>query len=258
MNAFGGMFAAAAAAGYQDPYHRMAALQDPSMAMHHHHHHHHHQYKVPRIYFKIPRVLPYKDQKEKFDTDDFFKKLVRESEVRFTGYRDRPLHERQAKFQHGLRDGTVELSVLSTGFTFCLIWNVLENGYLEPHANTRIDFNKERGKVYLDSPIIANGVCLRWKGYVNLEKLDGVGGFRFDEEAARVEDMALQQQIESYKIALRDWEEQQQRYRSALQARSAALGGPNATVVGGAPNSVGVGGGIGGVGVGGGPGTAAE
>lgn len=70
--------------------------------------------------------------------------------------------------------------------------------------------------------------------------------------------MALQQQIESYKIALRDWEEQQQRYRSALQARSAALGGPNATVVGGAPNSVGVGGGIGGVGVGGGPGTAAE
>jgi len=27
------------------------------------------------------------------------------------------------------------------------MWNVLENGYLEPHANTRIDFNRERGKV---------------------------------------------------------------------------------------------------------------
>ena len=78
MNAFGGMFAAAAAAGYQDPYHRMAALQDQSM---HHHHHHHHQYKVPRIYFKIPRVLPYKEQKEKFESDDFFKKLIREAEV---------------------------------------------------------------------------------------------------------------------------------------------------------------------------------
>ena len=80
MNAFGGMFAAAAAAGYQDPYHRMAALQDQSM---HHHHHHHHQYKVPRIYFKIPRVLPYKEQKEKFESDDFFKKLIREAEVLF-------------------------------------------------------------------------------------------------------------------------------------------------------------------------------
>ena len=40
------------------------------------------QYKVPRIYFKIPRVLPYKEQKEKFETDDFFKKLQREGEVR--------------------------------------------------------------------------------------------------------------------------------------------------------------------------------
>ena len=89
------------------------------------------------------------------------------SQVRFTGYRDRPLHERQAKFQHALRDGNVELvslvnrtgipldyinlfssqSVLSTGFAFSLLWNVLENGYLEPHANTRIDFNRERGKV---------------------------------------------------------------------------------------------------------------
>jgi len=38
-------------------------------------------------------------------------------------------------------------SVLSTGFAFCVMWNVLENGYLEPHANTRIDFTRERGKV---------------------------------------------------------------------------------------------------------------
>ncbi len=107
MNAFGGMFAAAAAVGYhhhhhQDPYHRhMAATaayggQDPAAmhhhhqaaaaahhhyGHHHHHHHHHHGYKVPRVYFKIPRVLPYKEQREKFETDDFFKKLARESEV---------------------------------------------------------------------------------------------------------------------------------------------------------------------------------
>ena len=38
-------------------------------------------------------------------------------------------------------------AVLSNGFAFCLMWNVLENGYLEPHANTRIDFHRERGKV---------------------------------------------------------------------------------------------------------------
>ena len=110
MNAFGGMFAAAgyhqAAAAAADPYSRMAAagIPDPTGAataaalMHHHHtaaaaaHHMHHQYtsaaaahqyKVPRLYFKIPRVLPYKDQREKFESDDYFKKLQRESEVIF-------------------------------------------------------------------------------------------------------------------------------------------------------------------------------
>ncbi len=41
-------------------------------------------------------------------------------------------------------------------------------------------------QVYLDAPLIINGLCVRWKGYINLEKLDGVGGFRFDEDSARV------------------------------------------------------------------------
>ena len=39
------------------------------------------------------------------------------------------------------------MAILSNGFTFCLMWNVLENGYLDPHAMTRIDFSKERGRV---------------------------------------------------------------------------------------------------------------
>ena len=30
------------------------------------------------------------------------------------------------------------------------MWNVLENGYLDPHAMTRIDFSKERGRVSRD------------------------------------------------------------------------------------------------------------
>ena len=100
-------------------------------------------------------------------------------------------------------------------------------------------------QVYIDSPVILNGVCLRWKGYINLEKLDGVGGMKFDEDSARVspvdpndlkpsknqfsiifqiEDAIMQQQVESYKHALRDWDEQQQRHRAALQqARASQL-----------------------------------
>ena len=71
-------------------------------------------------------------------------------QARYTGFRDRPLHERQAKFQQACREGQIELAVLSNGFTFCLMWNVLENGYLDPHAMTRIDFSKERGRVSRD------------------------------------------------------------------------------------------------------------
>merc|ERR1711981_188029 len=198
-----------------------------------------HQYKVPRIFYKIPRVLPYKDQKEKFETDDFFKKLTRESEVRFTAFRDRPIHERIAKFNHSIREGTVELSVLSNGFIFALVWDPVENSYINPneYKATRIDFNKERGKVFLDSPLIVNGLCVRWKGYINMEKLDGVGGFRFDEEFARIEDMAMQQIVECNKGMVRDLEEQGQRHRYALQqaqqqaaaAHAVAQGQPSAS-----------------------------
>ena len=31
-----------------------------------------------------------------------------------------------------------------------------------------------------------NGVCVQWKGRINLEKLDGIGCLEFDEERAMV------------------------------------------------------------------------
>lgn len=61
----------------------------------------------PRLLFKLPRVVP--DQREKFETEDLFKKHTREGEVRYTLYRDRPNHERQAKFQAACRDGHTEI-----------------------------------------------------------------------------------------------------------------------------------------------------
>ena len=38
------------------------------------------------------------------------------------------------------------------------------------------------------SPMIMNGVCIRWKGVVDLNRLDGYGSLQFDEELARRED----------------------------------------------------------------------
>ncbi|KAG8226965.1 hypothetical protein J437_LFUL009516, partial [Ladona fulva] len=88
---------------------------------HHHPHHHHHHHPglydptaalappppKPRFVFKMPRVVP--DQKSKFESDELFRRLSRESEVRYTGYRDRPQEERQLRFQNGCREGHTEI-----------------------------------------------------------------------------------------------------------------------------------------------------
>ena len=61
------------------------------------------------------------------------------------------------------------------------IYNLNDMQFLRSINHSNLFF-----QVFFDSPLIVNGVCVRWKGYINQEKLDGVGGFRFDEESARV------------------------------------------------------------------------
>lgn len=68
-----------------------------------------------RLLFKLPRVCL--SQKEKFEEEDVFKKHARDGEVRYTLYRDRPSHERQAKFQAGCRDGHTEIVSIPTTVT---------------------------------------------------------------------------------------------------------------------------------------------
>ncbi|KAL2762310.1 core-binding factor subunit beta isoform 3 [Daubentonia madagascariensis] len=94
----------------------------------------------------MPRVVP--DQRSKFENEEFFRKLSRECEIKYTGFRDRPHEERQARFQNACRDGRSEI-------------------------------------VYLKAPMILNGVCVIWKGWIDLQRLDGMGCLEFDEERAQ-------------------------------------------------------------------------
>ncbi|KAG8226962.1 hypothetical protein J437_LFUL009513 [Ladona fulva] len=158
---------------------------------HHHPHHHHHHHPglydptaalappppKPRFVFKMPRVVP--DQKAKFESDELFRRLSRESEVRgcmscrvnngmgrartrksrshifassvrFTGYRDRPLEERQVRFQNGCREGHAEIAFVATGTNIQLVFNPgnLYHGHgLDPVGTRECDFEKESGKV---------------------------------------------------------------------------------------------------------------
>jgi hypothetical protein len=50
-------------------------------------------------------------------------------------------------------------------------------------------------QVHLRSPFILNGVCVRWRGWLDLERLDGVGCLEFDEESALLEDAKLREQV---------------------------------------------------------------
>ncbi|KAK8750698.1 hypothetical protein OTU49_014955 [Cherax quadricarinatus] len=161
----------------------------------------------PRLMFKMPRVVP--DQKTKFESDELFRRLARETEVRYTGYRDRPLEERRQRFQAGVREGHTEMAFMTNGTNMNL--QLSTTGFSNNHKE--VDFDKEPGKVHLRSPFIMNGVCVRWRGYVDLERLDGVGCLEYDEDNATEEDRILREEIEKYKARLREFEEKQRAFR---------------------------------------------
>jgi len=161
----------------------------------------------PRLMFKMPRVVP--DQKTKFETDEIFRRLARETEVRYTGYRDRPIEERRQRFQAAVREGHTEMAFLTNGTNMNLIFstNTFNNN------EKCVDFDKEPGKVHLRSPFIMNGVCVRYRGWTDLDRLDGVGCLEYDEENAAEEDRFLREEIEKYKARLREFEEKQRAFR---------------------------------------------
>ncbi|XP_071440739.1 protein big brother-like isoform X2 [Hetaerina americana] len=213
-----------------DPMHPHASHHHP----HHYNHHHHHPGLYdptaalappppkPRFVFKMPRVVP--DQKAKFESDELFRRLSRESEVRFTGYRDRPLEERQVRFQNGCREGHAEIAFIATGTNVQLVFNpgsVYSHGLaIDPFGARECDFEKEPGKVHLRSSFIMNGVCVRWRGWIDLERLDGVGCLEYDEEKAQIEDAMLREQLDHYNQRLREFNEHRKAYRNHHQSHS--------------------------------------
>nr|XP_050846390.1 protein big brother-like [Vespula vulgaris] len=163
----------------------------------------------PRYALKMPRVVP--DQKAKFESDELFRRLSRESEVRYTGYRDRPMEERQVRFQNSCREGQVEIAFAATGTNLQLVFGNACGTY-PPDRREDCDFDKEHGKVHLRSHLIMNGVCVRWRGWIDLDRLDGVGCLEYDEELAAEEDAHLRNQLEVYSRRGRDLHEKA--YRS--------------------------------------------
>ncbi|EDV95898.1 protein brother [Drosophila grimshawi] len=170
-------------AGIMPPYEAMAMYEQPK----------------PRFIFKMPRVVP--DQRSKYESDELFRRLSRESEVRYTGYRERAINERRMRFVTDCRKGYAEISFVVSGTNVQLYFNANHNPYAQEQE---CDFDKERGKVHLRSSFIMNGVCVRFRGWLDLERLDGVACLEYDEGRALVEDAQLCEQIDSHNQRIND------------------------------------------------------
>ncbi|XP_046842916.1 protein big brother-like isoform X3 [Xenia sp. Carnegie-2017] len=141
----------------------------------------------------MPRVVP--DQRNKFENDELFRKLSRESEVKYTMYRDRPQSERIQHFQNDCREGKISA-------------------------------------VHVRSSFIMNGVCVLFEGWFDLHRLDGIGSLKFDEANAHVEDKLMRETLARARIKLIEFEEQQRAWRddnktdALFSILSALLGQP--------------------------------
>ncbi|KAL1434212.1 hypothetical protein MTO96_011854 [Rhipicephalus appendiculatus] len=77
-------------------------------------------------------------------------------------------------------------------------------------------------RVHIKSSFIMNGVCVRYRGWIDLDRLDGVGCLEYDEERGRLEDAVLRDQIECYNQRLRDFEEKQRAFRARHERQAEA------------------------------------
>lgn len=78
-------------------------------------------------------------------------KLILLLQVRYTGYRDRPMEERQVRFQNSCREGQVEIAFAATGTNLQLVFGNACGTY-PPDRREDCDFDKEHGKVRISKP----------------------------------------------------------------------------------------------------------
>lgn len=65
-------------------------------------------------------------------------------------------------------------------------------------------------QVHIKSNFIMNGVCVRFRGWLDLERLDGIGRLEYDERRGSIEDTILKEQLERYSQRLKDFEDTKQ------------------------------------------------
>jgi len=159
----------------------------------------------------MTRVVP--DQKAKFETDELFRKLSRESEIRFTAFRDRTHEERIARFQSECREGRCQLSFSGSGTDLILYFGPQSKEKKTEAPKEFVNFEKEAGKVHLKSNFIMNGVCVSFKGVMDLQRLDGTGYLEHDAVQGKIEEKILRETIDQSRMRMKEFEDRQLRVK---------------------------------------------
>lgn len=171
----------------------------------------------------MPRVV--QDQKTKFETDEIFKKLSLDVDVKYTAYKERPAEERKRKFVEDLHEGHSVVTFVPTGTNLSLQFcprGLSDDKPPDTRPSTEtVNFDQEPNRVHLKSNFIMNGVCVRWVGWIDLEQLTGKARLIYDEDTAKSEDDIMrrvmketQDRVRMYEDNHRRWQQEQQQMQS--------------------------------------------
>lgn len=143
----------------------------------------------------MPRVV--QDQSHKFETDELFRKLSEDTEIKVTSYRDKPQEERTQRFVNDCKEGHACVAFLHTGVNLMLQFYP-PSGPTDKVTKEYVDFDKDPSKVVMKSRFIMNGVCVQLKGWVDLKRLDGIARLEFDYDLAEQEDRIVRARLREY------------------------------------------------------------
>ncbi|XP_028410084.1 protein big brother-like [Dendronephthya gigantea] len=139
----------------------------------------------------MPRVV--ENQLGKYNTDPLFKQLRAQSEIRYTGYCNCSQEERRIRFCTDCYEGNTKIGFLRNGVNLPLCFpKAPDSQYTTAEY---VDFIREPGKVFLLAPLIFNGVCVKFYGWLDVEALRGFGCLEFDEKSAQIEDEFLRETL---------------------------------------------------------------
>lgn len=141
--------------------------------------------------YTMPRIVA--DQRSMFESNELFRRLSSDSEIKYIGYISCNLEERRARFQTSCRNGRAEIAFVNCGLNLILQffpWSASNTQNISP-SRDYVNFDVEPGKVHLKAPFILNGVCVCYKGWIDVVRLDGMGHIEFDSERAQLEETQL-------------------------------------------------------------------